>query len=158
MPDVQGQVILGEIIPGHPMSLETRVNVLEIKERLQADHYEVLVSDDAGGYVCNYLYYKSAVSLADVADVLVIHIPVFDVLPESISLIICNEIIRILRQSYIYVQKKLYANFNEAVAVSLGNTTCRRLIGPVVKRPWFRVSRVVMSTLKEKRRPHKNQS
>ena len=156
MPDVQGQVILGEIIPGHPISLETRVNVLEIKERLQADHYEVLVSDDAGGYVCNYLYYKSAVSLADVADVLFIHIPVFDVLPESISLVICNEIIRILRQSYIYVQKKLYANFNEAV--SLGNTTCRRRIGAFVKRPWFRVPRVVSSTLKEKRRPHKNQS
>jgi pyrrolidone-carboxylate peptidase len=53
-------------------------------------------SSDAGDYLCNYMYYKSLVALNKVADVIFIHVPTFDVIPETVQLEGLNLLVSLL--------------------------------------------------------------
>ena len=75
------------MVPEFPSSFETSIDVSTITRDLQASGFEwVDVSNDAGEYICNYLYYKSSVILDDCADVLLVHVPLFKTIPEEVQL------------------------------------------------------------------------
>ncbi len=58
-PDVAGEVRQGRAIrPGQPDSLPTRLPLARLRAALVADGFEVSASDDAGGYLCNHVFYE----------------------------------------------------------------------------------------------------
>ena len=56
-------------------SLLTNVEVAGLADALNAQGYRCRVSEDAGDYVCNFLYYKLLFSRTNSAKVLFVHIP-----------------------------------------------------------------------------------
>jgi pyroglutamyl-peptidase len=58
-PDVKGEVRAGRTIrEGGADTLPTRLPLAKIRAALTADGYEVSDSEDAGGYLCNHLFYE----------------------------------------------------------------------------------------------------
>jgi pyroglutamyl-peptidase len=58
-PDMAGEVRQGRAIrAGGPATLPTGLPLARIAEALEADGYEVITSDDAGGYLCNHVFYE----------------------------------------------------------------------------------------------------
>jgi pyroglutamyl-peptidase len=58
-PDVAGETRTDAAIrPGGAETVATRLPVARILEALRAGGYEVRTSDDAGGYLCNHLFYE----------------------------------------------------------------------------------------------------
>ena len=58
-PDVKGEVRAGRPVrAGGPETLPTRLPLARIRAALLAEGYEVMDSDDAGGYLCNHLFYE----------------------------------------------------------------------------------------------------
>ncbi|CAK6442466.1 unnamed protein product [Pipistrellus nathusii] len=49
----------GACVPGGPEVIESRVNLKAVRRRVAEEGVEVLVSRDAGRYVCDYTYYLS---------------------------------------------------------------------------------------------------
>ena len=43
---------------GGPEELATRLPIESLREALEAAGYEVVLSDDAGGYLCNHIFYR----------------------------------------------------------------------------------------------------
>jgi pyroglutamyl-peptidase len=60
---------------GGPATLPTRLPVERIVEALAAEGYEVRTSDDAGGYLCNHLFYEMLTRLPDGAVAGFVHVP-----------------------------------------------------------------------------------
>ena len=58
-PDATGEVRAGKTIrAGGPATLATRLPLEALRAALTADGFEVRSSDDAGGYLCNHLFYE----------------------------------------------------------------------------------------------------
>lgn len=58
-PDVKGEVRAGRTIrAGGADTLATRLPLAKIRAALLADGFEVKDSEDAGGYLCNHLFYE----------------------------------------------------------------------------------------------------
>lgn len=58
-PDNAGVVHADTVIrDGGPERLPTRLPIEPLREALQAAGYEVVISDDAGGYLCNHVFYR----------------------------------------------------------------------------------------------------
>ncbi|MBV9485473.1 MAG: hypothetical protein JO246_05400 [Frankiaceae bacterium] len=57
--DNDGSVLSGQIVSSGPKTLHTGVDVDALATQLRAQGHQVAVSDDAGGFVCNHLYYQS---------------------------------------------------------------------------------------------------
>lgn len=58
-PDAVGEARPGRAIrDGGPATLPTRLPLEALREALQRDGFEVLDSDDAGGYLCNHVFYE----------------------------------------------------------------------------------------------------
>lgn len=58
-PDMAGEVRRGTAIrPGAPATLPTRLPLAALRTALVAGGFEVGDSDDAGGYLCNHLFYE----------------------------------------------------------------------------------------------------
>ena len=58
-PDVDGEVREGRTIrEGAAEALPTRLPLAKLKAALVADGFAVVDSDDAGGYLCNHLFYE----------------------------------------------------------------------------------------------------
>jgi pyroglutamyl-peptidase len=54
-----GEVRQGRVVrAGGPATLPSRLPLDRLAAALAADGYEVLTSDDAGGYLCNHLFYE----------------------------------------------------------------------------------------------------
>jgi pyroglutamyl-peptidase len=72
-PDGDGTIRLGlEAIPGGPPLRQTVLPVATVVEHLRAAGIDAIASDDAGGYVCNDLYYRL---LGEPLPVLFVHVP-----------------------------------------------------------------------------------
>jgi len=57
--DNAGEVRQGQVIvPGGPDTLPTRLPLERLRAALRTDGFEVIDSDDAGGYLCNHLFYE----------------------------------------------------------------------------------------------------
>ena len=56
--DNQGNLLTGLIKDGET-SLKSKFNCLKLQLELQERGFDVSVSDDAGAYLCNYIYYLS---------------------------------------------------------------------------------------------------
>ena len=82
-----------EILLGGPASIETTYDLNQVLPQLPE---LFCASSDAGDYLCNYMYYKSLVALNKVADVLFIHVPTFDVIPETVQLEGLNLLVSLL--------------------------------------------------------------
>ena len=92
IPDVQGSRLVDtKILPSCPDIIETTVDLKTIPLP-----HQVTISKDAGEYLCNYLYFKSMVSLTGIADVLFIHVPTFDVMPDTIQVERINQLVSLL--------------------------------------------------------------
>ena len=58
-PDNAGVVHADTVIrEGGPEELPTRLPVDRLRETLETAGYEVVISDDAGGYLCNHVFYR----------------------------------------------------------------------------------------------------
>jgi pyroglutamyl-peptidase len=58
-PDATGEVRAGKTIrDGGPATIATRLPLDALRKALTAGGYEVRSSDDAGGYLCNHLFYE----------------------------------------------------------------------------------------------------
>ena len=99
IPDIRGLWLReNKIINDGPALVKTTVDVDHLLSK--ADTTLVRSSEDAGEYLCNFLYYKSMLELAGFADVLFIHLPLFGEIPEDIQLECLNQLITLLRYSY----------------------------------------------------------
>lgn len=59
-PDIEGDCLAGKIIPGHEEPIPSRLPLTEIHAELERRGIPVSYSDNAGGYLCNYIFYLSA--------------------------------------------------------------------------------------------------
>ena len=77
-----------------PKAMATTIDLEEIKKILGAKDLEVDVSDDAGLFVCNYLYYKSLRESETKENCwsLFVHVPPFATVPEETQLEILREL------------------------------------------------------------------
>ncbi|MBX3273041.1 MAG: hypothetical protein KF729_22450 [Sandaracinaceae bacterium] len=57
-PDGRGRVAIGPLVPGAPAVRAATLPLAPLAAALRAAGVEVEPSDDAGGYVCNDLYYR----------------------------------------------------------------------------------------------------
>jgi pyroglutamyl-peptidase len=58
-PDVAGEVRAGRKVRADgPATLPSRLPLEALRAALEADGFEVRASDDAGGYLCNHLFYE----------------------------------------------------------------------------------------------------
>lgn len=96
--DIRGVVLRdNQIVNDAPAVLMTTVDVDHLLT--QVDSNLVHSSEDAGEYICNYLYYKSLFKLGSFADVLFIHLPLFEEIREDVQLESINHIVTLLRGS-----------------------------------------------------------
>jgi pyroglutamyl-peptidase len=74
----------GFILEGKPYQLASHVGISELKEELQdkmkgklPPGVDLQISEDAGGFICNYIYYKSCLHLQEkeLHHSLFLHIP-----------------------------------------------------------------------------------
>ncbi|WP_413944135.1 pyroglutamyl-peptidase I [Bdellovibrio sp. HCB-162] len=84
-PDEDGVTPLqGPIISGKESALFSTLNVSNFKDQLQQKQLPIAVSLSAGGYVCNYVYYKTLLCLQEnkiKSQTCFIHVPF---LPEQV--------------------------------------------------------------------------
>eukprot|EP00249_Psilotum_nudum_P007522 c20624_g1_i1 orf=207-899(+) len=68
-------------------SRETTIPVQDIVEKLSKEGYDVVASDDAGRFVCNYVYYHSLWhSSFHQTSCLFVHVPLFSKIEEDIQM------------------------------------------------------------------------
>lgn len=77
-----------EIDPKGPAALTSTLPLAQIHKALQQDGLPVEMSDDAGGYVCNYLFYRSLQLAGTNKSVLsgFIHVPLLDTQTDDTTL------------------------------------------------------------------------
>lgn len=92
IPDIHGDTRNGQIIPG---GISKRTGLLWTQDLLAklSGYPEVSISNDAGTYLCNYLYFKVSEHCKR-ATTGFLHVPSFDVIPAETQLKILGEIIR----------------------------------------------------------------
>jgi pyroglutamyl-peptidase len=56
--DVAGVTLNGPIDPAGPETLATNLPLTDLLDVFESEGYPVAISDDAGDYLCNYLFYK----------------------------------------------------------------------------------------------------
>lgn len=84
LPDAAGHVQRGPIEAGGRDSLPSTLALKEIRAALLAAGYPVKYSDDAGGYLCNHIFYRAcsaALGLKPRPRCGFIHVPPADALP-----------------------------------------------------------------------------
>lgn len=70
-----------EIEPGGPLALATRLPADEIVAALQAEEIPAEISRDAGGFLCNHVFYVLLRALRDGQVGGFVHVPPLDVVP-----------------------------------------------------------------------------
>lgn len=74
--DNQGQIRKQSTIhPDAPLEISTRFAVEPFLSTLAAEGFEAEVSDDAGGYLCNHLYFRAAHAFGAEIPILFVHVP-----------------------------------------------------------------------------------
>lgn len=87
-PDAAGQVRRGAVVEGAPADWPSTLPLAAIERRLLESGFAVTWSDDAGGYVCNHVFYRSCHAvrgLAAAAACGFIHVPAAEVALPSWS-------------------------------------------------------------------------
>lgn len=75
IPDNTGEQVAAQPIdPAGTNEYQTSVSVTDLRDRLWLDGFETTVSDDAGTYLCNHVYYQLLHAAADYR-ALFIHLP-----------------------------------------------------------------------------------
>ncbi|KAL1312916.1 hypothetical protein HN51_039489 [Arachis hypogaea] len=76
---------------------QTSLPVVEITEALAQKEYDVMVSDDAGRFVCNYVYYHS-LRFAEQKGIksLFVHVPLFSTINEEIQMQFASSLLEVL--------------------------------------------------------------
>lgn len=77
-PDARGIKKLGEVtIPGDPAQLSTRLDAKRVVATLTQNGVDAKISDDAGGYVCNDVYFRvlSGERMSGERPCLFVHVP-----------------------------------------------------------------------------------
>jgi pyroglutamyl-peptidase len=75
-PDVEGVVRQGEVIhAGHPATLPSRLPLEKMQQALDTAGLPVRWSHDAGGYLCNHVFYAGVDSLPPELPVGFVHVP-----------------------------------------------------------------------------------
>ncbi|CAL4914561.1 unnamed protein product [Urochloa decumbens] len=97
----QGQVILRVPIMSSDGSIlqsrQTTLPVKEISKSLQQMGYDVAPSDDAGRFVCNYVYYHS-LRFAEKHGIrsLFVHFPLFSAIDEEVQMLFVASLLEVL--------------------------------------------------------------
>jgi pyrrolidone-carboxylate peptidase len=95
LPDVSGHLIRDRvIIEDYPAELKTSVDVHVLVSEINEPRLKF--SEDAGEFICNFMYYKSLALLDERFTVLFVHVVKFDVIPETVQLEILNALVRLL--------------------------------------------------------------
>ena len=70
-----------------PWSIQTTLPVKELTKSLRKTGYDVMPSDDAGRFVCNYVYYHS-LRFAEQHGIksLFVHVPLFSTVDEEVQI------------------------------------------------------------------------
>lgn len=80
---------------------ETTLPVEEITKALAAKGYEVMTSDDAGRFVCNYIYYHSLrFSEENGTKSLFVHVPLFSTIDEATQMQFAASLLEVLAMLY----------------------------------------------------------
>lgn len=80
---------------------ETSLPVEEITKALAAKGYEVMTSDDAGRFVCNYVYYHSLrFSEQNGTKSLFVHVPLFTTIDEETQMQFAASLLEVLATLY----------------------------------------------------------
>ncbi|XP_024022713.1 uncharacterized protein LOC21384762 [Morus notabilis] len=80
---------------------ETTLPVEEITKALAAKGYEVMTSDDAGRFVCNYVYYHSLrFSQENETKSLFVHVPLFSTINEGTQMQFAASLLEVLATLY----------------------------------------------------------
>lgn len=81
--------------------LQTSLPVEEITKALAAKGYEVMTSDDAGRFVCNYVYYHSLLfSEQNKTKSLFVHVPLFLTIDEETQMQFAASLLEVLATLY----------------------------------------------------------
>jgi pyroglutamyl-peptidase len=80
---------------------ETSVPVEELTSALVSKGYEVMTSDDAGRFVCNYVYYHSLrFSEQNKTKSLFVHVPLFSTINEETQMRFAASLLEVLATLY----------------------------------------------------------
>lgn len=103
-PDVRGKTLKNELIVKDDISFaRTSFPVLEIQNRLRSQFHKVNISQDAGRYLCNYVYFKSLYwchKKYSHGRVLFIHVPPFTKISEDKQCKFIQDLMKVLQQSF----------------------------------------------------------
>lgn len=72
-PDIEGVADSGKIVEGLPGTIETGIDTARLRKELNANGFPCEVSENAGDYLCNYIYFKSLIIVPE--KVLFVHVP-----------------------------------------------------------------------------------
>ena len=91
-PDAEGQVFSG--LTGNEAEFNCPLNLEDLSEKLIEAGFDVKISNSAGDYLCNFIYYQSLQrSSGTKASVLFIHIPPFEKISKETQLKFLDELI-----------------------------------------------------------------
>lgn len=81
--------------------LQTTLPVEDIAESLAQMGYDVSASDDAGRFVCNYVYYQS-LYFAEKNSIksLFVHVPLFSTIDEETQMAFVSSLLEVLASVY----------------------------------------------------------
>ena len=76
---------------------QTSLPVVEITKALAQKEYDVILSDDAGRFVCNYVYYHS-LRFAEQKGIksLFVHVPLFSTINEETQMQFASSLLEVL--------------------------------------------------------------
>ena len=87
--------------PKSAFLVQTSLPVEEITKALAAKGYEVMTSDDAGRFVCNYVYYHSLrFSEQNGTKSLFVHVPLFTTIDEETQMQFAASLLEVLATLY----------------------------------------------------------
>lgn len=81
--------------------MQTTFPIEEIRKTLVKQGFEVVTSDDAGRFVCNYVYYQS-LRFAEQKGIksLFVHVPLFLTIDEETQMQFAASLLEVLAASY----------------------------------------------------------
>lgn len=104
-----------EIVPDGTSKRTTDINARKVMAQL--DDFDVVLSGDAGRFVCNYIYYTSLTMIEEVfrgddtnsdnhVHCLFVHVPKFDAIVEDVQFAFSKELLNAISETILAKAKK----------------------------------------------------